>query len=229
MTNYGLGRKRRKDKRDERYPVRALLPKKVARTKRYWWDNGAWFDQGDTGTCVGHAWAHFAEDSPITHPSLVVDPYAIYTEACKLDSWSANDDGDLDFGTSVRAGAKALRARGMIQEFRWAFSVTDVVNTVLEMGPMVIGVDWFESMFSPVRRTDSAGISRLFLDVEPGSGLAGGHALIINGVNTEAKALRLKNSWGRSWGADGRVSLSFDDMEVLLDRDGEACIAAEVK
>jgi hypothetical protein len=229
VKRHGLGRKRSVDKRDRNYPIQALFPRAIEVTRKYWWANGAWYDQGASGTCVGHGWAHFAEDSPITHKAEFVDPMEVYAEAVKRDPWQENDGPDWNFGTTVRAGAMAMQALGYISEYRWAFQMEEVRDTLLTLGPMVIGVDWFESMFDPVRRLDSAGISRLFIDVNKSSGFAGGHCLLIDGVSVPGKFFRLKNSWGRTWGADGFAMLSFADLQVLLDRGGEACIAREVK
>ena len=44
----------------------------------------------------------------------------------------------------------------------------------------------------------------------------GGHAYVINGVNTIKKQFRLKNSWGRKWGQGGHAFISFDDMKKLI-------------
>lgn len=226
---HGLGRKKSIDRRDNNYPIRALLPRKIELTKKFWWAGGAWYDQGSSGTCVGHGWAHFAEDSPITHPNEKIDPYDIYRRAVKLDPWPQNDGPDYDYGTTVRAAAQAMQQMNFIREYRWAFSVQEVRDTLLTIGPMVIGVDWFNSMFNPVWGLDSAGIRRAFLDVDPRSGLVGGHCVLIDGVHVPGKSFRIKNSWGRSWGSNGFAAISFDDLGFLLSRDGEACIASEVR
>ena len=36
--------------------------------------------------------------------------------------------------------------------------------------------------------------------IKIGGRLSGGHAYVINGVDTKTKMFRLKNSWGKSWG-----------------------------
>lgn len=220
-----LGRIAQRDLRDERYPVRAVLRGIPAARWRYWYDNGAWRDQGDTGTCVGHGWAHWCEDSPVTHPGEDVDPFQWYADAVKLDPWPENDGPDWYFGTTVRAGAKVAQQRGMVAEYRWVNGTQDLIDTVLGLGPVVIGVDWYEDMFEPRWERDALGDLRKM--VVPGGLVAGGHCLVINGVSLDRGTFRLKNSWGRGWGVDGRASIRIDDMAMLLETGGEGCIAFE--
>jgi len=41
------------------------------------------------------------------------------------------------------------------------------------------------------------------------------------------RAFRAINSWGRSWGQNGRFWIRQDDLMLLLQEDGEACAAVE--
>jgi hypothetical protein len=224
VTDLGLGRRQAPDERDERFPVGLLLPIQASERRwRYWWTGGAWLDQGATGTCVGHAWGHYIEDGPVTHRGTI-DPYGIYRDAVAVDEWPDNDhettasEGRLQFGTSVRAGAKVLQRRGLISQYRWAFDLPTVVDTLLELGPVVAGTWWYESMFRPA--PDGR--------VTVSGGRAGGHAYLLNGVNVDRRLVRAKNSWGREWGRDGSFWLTFDDLDRLIAEQGEACLALEV-
>lgn len=216
--NEKLGRLISEDSRDQAYPMQAVLevvPPTV--TYRYWWTGGAWLDQGATGTCVGHAWAHWIEDGPITHVGTI-DPFDIYREACQRDVWPENDSGDLNFGTSVRAAAKYLLEITRITEYRWAWDFDTVAQALLNTGPVVIGSWWYESMFRP----DEDAV------VTIDGSRVGGHAYLLNGINTKKEVVRLKNSWGRNWGKGGHAYLSFEDIERLIREQGEACLAVEV-
>lgn len=211
-----LGRLIDPDPRDLNYPMRALLRVVPPITSRYWWSQGAWLDQGETGTCVGHAWAHWIEDGPKTWPGTV-DPVAIYNEACKLDPWPENDYGDLLYGTSLRAGVQAVQARGKVTEYRWAWDASTVVDALLTKGPVVIGSYWYEHMFEP----DDNGM------IKVSGPNTGGHCYILNGVNTVKGIVRVKNSWGQSWGKMGQAFLRIQDLDRLIKEDGEACLAVE--
>lgn len=221
--DYGLGRQFAPDPRDRGFMMAAVLPDKApAITKRFWWASGWWGDQGDAPQCVEYSWHHFLVDGPITHTPKKGPLWTIgeiYDEAQRIDEW-AGEDYD---GTSVRAGAKVLQRRGFIKSYRWAFDVDTIVKALLSDpedggGPVVIGTNWYYSMFFP----NAAGL----LSVS-GRHL-GGHAYLLNGVNTRTEQVRIKNSWGRGWARRGFASMRFTDLERLLNEDGEACIASEI-
>ena len=215
---YALGRVHIPDSRDKNYPISKALPPKGSapeREYRYWWDSAWWGDQGYLPHCVAFSWVHWLEDGPITHfyknrdfdPSYLnesrhekhqplFNPASIYNEAQKIDEW-VGEDYD---GTSVRAGAKILRQLGVVSEFRWASTLDEVVQTVLHLGPMVVGTWWYSDMFYP----DKNGL------IKATGHKAGGHAYVITGVNVKKQRFRIKNSWGRC----------FDDQTEILTESG---------
>jgi hypothetical protein len=135
---------------------------------------------------------------------------SIYYRAQQLDQWPGEDYE----GTSVIAGAKTVQERGFVTEYRWAFGLSDVLDAISFFGPVVLGLNWYESMF----RTDSNG----FLNVS--GGVSGGHAILARGINVESEYVLLHNSWGTSWGINGTAKLRFDDLGRLLYEEGECCV-----
>ncbi|MBW3663555.1 MAG: hypothetical protein KY469_10685 [Actinobacteria bacterium] len=220
-----LGRIFMPDERDENYPMAAALPEAEVRGYRYWWQDGWWGDQQFTPQCVAYAWTHLLEDGPRTHAPLVpqraaqhdrgavVIPSEIYREAQQVDEWP----GDSYSGTSVRAGAKVLHARGLLAEYRWASDVETVARALLLVGPVVVGTTWYAAMFHPNRDGE----------IVPEGDVVGGHAYVLNGVNTDREVFRVKNSWGRGWGLRGTAWISFDNFSRLLADHGEACLPIE--
>jgi len=216
-----LGRIIKIDERDNKYLIKSLLPKKTPNIKyKYWWTNGWWGNQGNTPQCVAYSWTHWLAAGPITQKSsrkggkFPIDPNYLYNEAQKIDAW-VGEDYD---GTSVRAGAKILKLNGFINSYSWAWDIDTLISTLLTTGPVVVGTWWYNDMFYPNKK----GI------IKVNGNKLGGHAYLLDGINTDKQLIRIKNSWGREWGHNGFAYISFDDMNTLIQEQGEICLAVEI-
>ena len=211
-----LGRVYVEDKRDSNFLIEnRLYLTSTNLTSRYWDSEEWWGNQGNTPQCVGYAWAHWIEDGPVKHGGRapIINPTLIYREAQKLDEWL----GENYDGTSIRGAAKYLKNTGKISSYLWTYDLGVLIQTLLTKGPVVVGTNWYMGMFYPNRN----GLIKV-------TGInAGGHAYVINGVDTRTKLFRIKNSWGRSWGKNGFAFISFSDMQRLMREQGEICLAVE--
>lgn len=224
----------RPDLRNTQFPIRSLLQVAADRSRaKAWAGPYVRLDQGREGACVGFGWTTELMSTPVrvrppgysvsSSGTEAANQFAsgIYHAAQAIDEWPGEDYD----GTSVLAGAKIVRSRGFIEGYRWAFSIDDVVDSVILNGPVVIGVPWFESMYY----TDDRGL------VEVSGDLVGGHCLTLTGYyptypGTNGKpVLRWRNSWGTSYGVDGDGFIRLSDLDALLTGtpetgEGEACV-----
>lgn len=205
-----LDRVPRFDDRSRQYPVAPLLAP-GAPLRRRAWRKLVTLDQGQEGACVGFSWAHYLLTWPRHWRGLTAeDARRFYREAQRRDEWA----GEAYEGSSVLGGAQALLAEGALTAYRWAFGVDEVLATLSQVGPVVLGLDWHEGMTRP----GPDGMLRATGRV------VGGHAILTNAVDPRRERVRLPNSWGPGWGLRGSAWLSFDDLDVLLRRNGDACV-----
>lgn len=226
----GFGRCTPPDRdQDEKYLMRRALGAAGAGlpTRKTWRINGKSLDQGRTQTCVGHAWLNFLRCEPMRTEHPGINAFDIYRSAVTMDEWRSNDgearlpDNDvrLKFGTSVRAGAKAMMTQGRLQSYLWAFALQPAVEWVLTKGPVVLGTDWWSSFEKP----DAEGIVQITANAR----IVGGHAFLWRGVDTKRALARCTNSWGDDWGKSGEFFIPFRDLERLIADAGEVCTAYE--
>jgi len=218
--------KPRFDERSKAFPIRSTIvtpPRK--RNKQ--WKVGPILDQGREGACVGFGWSAEAFSTPVAvdlnrvkaDVPRIPNQFAlgVYRNAQKLDEWA----GEAYDGTSVLAGAKTLQQFGLLKEYRWAFSIEDVVDTVLAKGPVVLGINWYSGMYDAPNGVLSVSGS-----------IVGGHCITAVGYRLASSKLGgedgiiLQNSWGADWGINGLAEIRVSDLARLLNEGGEACISS---
>lgn len=241
MTTPSLGRLAAPDPRDLGHLLRAARPfafevslSDLPRSLRQ--PRGPILDQGQTSCCVEFSLRAKLMGSPVrVGPGRLPPLYSIYDEAVGIDEFPSNDDDPTRcYGTSVRAGCKVLQRLGLITEYKWLFSVDEVLKWILGgHGGLNLGIDWYSGMNEP----DAEGIIRM-----KGSH-QGGHAIYAFGADTsgEHEFLELQQSWGSEWGGwpthtgplpnkkffKGCARLPLSDLKRLLDGNGEAVAIVE--
>lgn len=212
-----LARLRQFDERSRSYPIRKMVKGQEPRNRV--WACDSVLDQGQEGACVGFSCAHelISKPKPVKGITAKFAREQIYWEAQRMDPWEGGSypgaKPQYD-GTSTLCGIKVLHKLGYIKEYRWAFGMDDLILAVGHIGPVVLGLNWYEGMFEP----HSCG----FLHVT--GKLSGGHAILCRGVNVTEEYFLLHNSWGKDWGKQGTAKVSFEEMRRLLKEDGEAVV-----
>lgn len=215
------------DERSKNYPVRGILKKRVPR-KNVLWVAGPILDQKAEGACVGFGWTAEALATPFV-VNLKAIPYKVpgtpqpfaryvYASAKTIDEYPGEDYE----GTSVLAGAKVMQSLSTIASYSWAFSVDDVIDALIQSGPVVLGINWYEGMYEAPN-----GILTISGDH------VGGHCILAIGYTMSSDkfggkpSITLQNSWGKKWGIKGIAEISVDDLAKLLAEQGEACVPSK--
>lgn len=219
-----LGRHVRHDPRSLRYLV-ATRP--ASAIKSVTWDRAIpVLDQGDLGSCTGNA----AEGAVGTSPLYAAIPTSVaarpggdadadeqqaislYSAATQLDDYDGGYPPD-DTGSDGLSVAKAAQAAGLISGYQHCTSL-DAVLTALQTGPVITGVNWYEGMDEP----DGSGLVHVTGNVR------GGHEFVLDGVDVDAQVVWATNSWGTSYGVNGRFCIGYDDYTRLLSEEGDATV-----
>jgi hypothetical protein len=215
---HGLGHVHTYDEGDYGYPMSPHIGEidgdPMTQTQVY--SLGPILNQHQTQSCVGHGWTLFLTTAPrLTKPGP--DPYNIYHEAQRIDDTPGEEP--TYYGTSVRAGAKAMQKDGWIAgDYVWAEDVRVLWKFVLTRGPVVLGANWYQGM----NRVDGNG----FVNIS--GSRVGGHCFLCYGVSADDHAFLCANSWGTDWGRSGTFLLRYNDARQLFFQHGlVACSALE--
>ena len=151
-----------------------------------------------------------------TGDSLTDDEQAIalYSAATHLD----DVDGiypPTDSGSSGLAVAKACKAAGLISGYRHATSLNAAL-TALASQPVIAGINWYGSFDAP----GPDGLISITSDAE----VRGGHEICLDELDVENKLIGWTNSWGDSWGLNGRAYFTWDTFARLLKEDGDVTV-----
>lgn len=172
------------------------------------WADDVLLDQGNFGTCIGNGGAGWLASEPIVDPAVDEKlARALYFEATVFDGTPDDPDapGGGQTGSTVRSLAKALKARGRLTAYAFARNMAEVDEWLDNHGPVVIGVDWTQAMFTP----DADGVIHVTGVVK------GGHCVIVRYRVPGTTRKRIRNSWGE-WGIHGDCEIETADLQKLL-------------
>lgn len=201
------------DERSREFPISAVVEGKTPRSRG--WSVRHWLDQQQEGACVSFAWHHEALALPKRARFASDDEAEAYArgryhEMQQVDEWAGEDYE----GTSCLAGAKVMQGIGYYDAYHWAFSLEDIILAIGYEGPVVMASNWYRGMYAP----NAAGYLR------PEGDIVGGHCYLLSSVSASYRRVTVWNSWGKDWGREGRAYIDFDDLDMLLHNQGEACL-----
>ena len=105
----------------------------------------------------------------------------------------------LGYGYPVTGNAAAASVHKIAAYFAVPVTRDDICAAILQLGPVLLAVNWGNSWFRPVNGILPAWDSA-----------AGGHAILA--VGWTADGLVLRNSWGQAWGSQGEAVMRWADL-----------------
>jgi len=212
---------------DSRSKAYALQPHSVPVTSVRHAQHIAVLDQGQIGSCTGNASTSCAYHEPFYAPGSINWRYT--PDETGAQAWyhdnTANDDypgtwEPDDTGSDGLTSSKMAVAAGIASGYQAALDLDSSLQALMDR-PGVTGIPWFGSMFT----VGSDGL----IEVDVKSGLAGGHELVTDeivaadapGNGTGVLLVGGDNSWGASWGAQGRWYLRATDWWTLRQQQGD--------
>lgn len=236
-TDSRLGRHVNHDSRNLAYAL-PVIPESAIQTV-HWPRSIPILDQGQLGSCTGNAGTGFlgtanaagsgltsvaitAAAAKASHGHFTAGTYTLnedfavrlYGLATAIDSYPGTYP-PTDTGSDGPSIGAALKLLGLAASYSHAFSLA-ALKTAIQVGPAMWGTEWLESMFDP----DPSGT----LTVDPSSGVAGGHELVISGFDVSSSLWTVDNSWNTSWGLLGSCFVTDSDMAYLLGQQGDVTV-----
>ena len=139
----------------------------------------------------------------------------LYRLLTRIDSYPGQWEPD-DTGSDGLTLAKALVMLGLADKYSHAFSYGALVTALTTLGPVSLGLEWENSMME----TTSDGQ----IKVDLSSGVAGGHQVFARKFDADLDRVWIDNSWGESWGLDGRGWFQGTELTALLKRQGDVTV-----
>ena len=185
-------------------------------------------NQGNLGSCTGNAatkclsyepfWSEPAVRKELGSDASADEEYAVgvYSDATNLDVYPGAYP-PTDTGSDGLSVATVLKSRSLISGYQHAFSL-EALLTALAQQPVIVGTEWRQDMFHPApdgQQTITGSV-------------AGGHEYCLDEIDVENQRIWMQNSWGDSWGIEGRAFFTWDDMRTLLAASGDCTIFAPI-
>jgi len=225
---YSLGAKPdRPDSRDRLLATASLHPSAaLVDRKLYTMVNKDFrINQGDEGTCVSHGGTNNLLAGPTEHD--LYPPFETEEKAhqfARAAYLGASGDSTYQLGMYPRDLCAWFKAQGFIESYLGVPQVDDVTTALLTFGPVMIAIPWYYSMFEGNNKLGDKVLASKYgnywIKVNLNTGLAGYHCVAVTGIDLDPTDgappfLRIQNSWGSEWGANGTARLTVEDFRRL--------------
>lgn len=173
-------------------------------------------NQGNIGSCTANALCGALDSSPDDASGKTYteqDAVTLYEKETALEGepYPPNDPG----GTGLMV-CKAAVDLGWISSYTHAFGVEQALLALVQR-PVITGVNWYTSFDTPDPSTGLVAIAA-------GATVRGGHEIVADGIDAANQIVYLWNSWGPTWGLEGRFCWTFDTWEKLLATQGDVTV-----
>ncbi|MBZ5666967.1 MAG: C1 family peptidase [Acidobacteriia bacterium] len=212
------------DARDRMYRAAALAPPAPQHVDLREW-SGPIKDQGEEGSCTGHAFSSAREWIARRHEktSPILSPQFLYVEELIADGSFPNDEGAMP-----RTGCQVLTTKGCCETSMYPYvsgmftaptaeqeqnalkyktgayhriaSLPDFLSCLADPTPwpVLVGFSVHESFM--MQKVDDTGIMPL---PKPEEMRLGGHEVLCLGYDLPKQLALMQNSWGDGWGQRG--------------------------
>jgi C1A family cysteine protease len=189
-------------------------------------------DQGEEGSCTGHAFSSAREWIARRHEKTapILSPQCLYVEELIADGSFPNDDGAMP-----RTGCQALAAKGCCEAALYPYvsgkltvptavqtqnalkyktgayhrieNLSDFLRCLADQTPwpVLVGFVVYESFMS-----DEVAETGIMPIPKRGEEQQGGHEVVCLGYDLEKQIALIQNSWGDGWGQKGYFWMPFE-------------------
>jgi hypothetical protein len=214
-----LGRHVHHDSRSLAYPYQPPAGTTIA--TQLWTRSIPILDQGNVGSCTTNAGVGCLGTAPLygalpagvapLNETLAVNMYSEEEKDLYGTGYPPEDQGGDGLTT-----CKIMQRRGFISGYTHCFDLNAML-AALQAGPVMIGINWYDSFDSPVG-------SNALLVISPGAQVRGGHELAVRKIDPVAGLIGGDNSWGKLWGDNGSWQMALDTMNRLLAEQGDVTV-----
>ena len=185
--------------------------------ERWWFADGAWLNQGTLGAPVSFGLTQWCADRGL-EGAVFDETYAL--ELHREMNRAQGQPEDANLGEDLETGIRILVGRGLVAGAYACRDLDATVAAVLDYGPVLASLRWYESFMEP----DRSGRTAVIHAPDDRTATVGGHVVLVDGIDRDLSIegatgfVRLKLTWSRDWGDAGHCLISLADFETAMDQ-----------